>query len=382
LLRVGVGVARNGNRAAARALFLALTREYPAESRAWLGLSGVAATPAEQRDALERALALDPANQRAHQALARLRAADPPAERVTQVLPETMLGGAARPRPAAEPAAAPPSIDDQEPAPAGSPLVPLSLADNHAPPTLTPAAPADAEEPGRFPLLNAIMAVVILALLATVGLLIGRAWLSPAGGLGSGPTTVLQPQPSADPASVPTAATAGPAPTIVTSVLAGPTANLPNAPAQGPTIASELPLGTVLDADGWSATLLRPDYAVFLDGAIGDLRPVGRFVLTLIAVSNNDPAPRSLPPTLFTLSDTQGRRYSPIAGASSAYLALYGRGQRGDLALEDQLEPASGMRTIPLIYDVPPDATGLVLRFGPADAGWPIGGAPGTPAGP
>jgi hypothetical protein len=148
---------------------------------------------------------------------------------------------------------------------------------------------------------------------------------------------------------------------------------------------ASLPLGTLVEVDGWSTTLLRPDYALLLDGSIGDLRPAGRFVLTLMAVSNNSAAQRRIPADLFTLVDSRGRRYIPAPNASTAYLALYGRGQHGDLALEDDLAPSSGMRSVPILFDVPTNATGLVLTVrGNGSTGWPIEGsvAPSTNIGP
>jgi hypothetical protein len=107
-------------------------------------------------------------------------------------------------------------------------------------------------------------------------------------------------------------------------------------------------------------------------------------VLAVVALSNNSPQARTIPPELLTLIDSAERRYSPLPGASSAYLDLYGRGQRGDLAFEDRVDPLSGMRSVPVLFDVPLDAGALRLTT-PASgaAGWPISGAtPPVPAGP
>lgn len=144
-------------------------------------------------------------------------------------------------------------------------------------------------------------------------------------------------------------------------------------------------MGVPIEVDGWAAVLVRPDDALPLDGAIGDLQPAGRFVLAVVAVSNNSPTPRALPADLFVLVDGTGRRYTPVPGASTAYLALYERAQRGDLALEDVFEPVVGLRSVPLIFDVAPDASGLRLTVaGAGPAGWPVGElAPVTaPSGP
>jgi hypothetical protein len=76
---------------------------------------------------------------------------------------------------------------------------------------------------------------------------------------------------------------------------------------------------------------------------------------------------------MFALIDEQGQRYQPVAGASSAYLDTYGRGLHGDLALEDQIPPTSGMFSVPLLFDVDPNASELILTMGQdANQGWPV----------
>ncbi len=363
LLVMATDLARGGNPGGARTLFLALTREHPQDPRPWLGLAAAAASTDERRQALERALALDPANQQAQQALQRLVARDVGHTPPDDAAPGTMA------------ALAPPETDT---APA---------------PPAQPAAAEAEEEPERnpFPLLNLIMTGIIVLLLAALGFVIGRALLA-------GNQTIAAPTTPALPTTLPAAsapplappspspvATTPPTPLPPTSVptSAAVAVVVPTAPELAPSLAAPpasptapitLPLGTVVDYDGWSATLLRPDYAVTLDGAIGDLRPAGRFVLAVVAVSNNSPAPRVIPPELFVLRDSAGRSYSPVPGASSAYLALYQRAQRGDLALEDSFAPGSGMRSVPLLFDVPPDAGGLQLLVpGAGPTGWPVG---------
>ncbi len=189
------------------------------------------------------------------------------------------------------------------------------------------------------------------------------------------PSPVLQAAAPTPPAATEAAAAAAPTPNESTGTTPTIPATAPAATAApiGSPASASLPLGTLVEVDGWSATLLRPDYALILDGSIGDLKPAGRFVLTLIAISNNSPQPRHIPADLLTLVDSRGRRYSPALNASSAYLTLYGRGQHGDLALEDSLSPRSGMRSVPILFDVPADAAGLVLTVRDSGAaGWPI----------
>jgi hypothetical protein len=378
LLKVGAEAARNGNRPAARSLFLALARENPDDVRVWVGLAGVAASRNEQREALERVVALDPSHERARLALARLNAAaamQPASPRHTPVLAETMDAAASSGVPWSAPAEVEPAHEQQ----------------------------AD-EEPERaaFPLLNAIALGLILLLLAALGLILGRALLGGTDDATAPAATAasdLQPTAALGRPVSTTAATAGgeigAVPTVSLSV-PSPTPELPSpaaatAPVQVATPSLEqeqsllLPMGTPIDYDGWTAVLVRPDDAVPLDGAIGDLQPNGRFVLAVVAVSNNSATPRVIPPDLFLLLDSSGRSYSPVPGASTTYLALYERAQRGDLALEDSFEPVLGLRSVPLIFDVAPDASGLRLTVnGAGPAGWPVGeGAPApAPSGP
>lgn len=396
LLRLGADAARSGNRQAARALFVALAREHPGDARVWMGLAGVAASRNEQREALERVVALDPANQRARLALERLTAA-----------------------------AEPPATGDA----AGAPQAPITPAAEQSQALVVSPAPAPEAErqPTPFPLLNAIAMALILLLLAAVGVILGRALLGDTGTAVAPtltPALILEPAPGGQ--AGPGAATTAPAPggqagagleatavpvpeeqpggvAAATAAAAPPTGTAPpgpaaptapaatTAPGQAATAAPEagqsltLPMGTPIDHDGWTAVLVRPDYVLPLDGAIGDLRPSGSFVLAVVAVSNNSPSPRVIPPDLFLLVDSAGRTYAPVPGASTAYLTLYERAQRGDLALEDTFEPVIGLRSVPLIFDVPVGVTGLRLTVnGAGPAGWPVGetAAPAAPSGP
>src|SRR5688500_4864056 len=68
-----IAVARAGRRAEAYQILQGIVADDPTYTDAWLWLGGVAAEPAERRGALEQVLALDPANQRAHQGIAWLR---------------------------------------------------------------------------------------------------------------------------------------------------------------------------------------------------------------------------------------------------------------------------------------------------------------------
>ena len=109
-----------------------------------------------------------------------------------------------------------------------------------------------------------------------------------------------------------------------------------------------------------------------LDGSIGSFQPRGRFVLALVAVGNDGHAAARLPSDLFALVDGAGNRYAPLPQISTAYLNTYGRGQHGDLSMEDLIPADGGNRSVPLIFDVPPGTRPLYLLAGDSSAGWPI----------
>jgi hypothetical protein len=378
LLRVGVKAVRSGNTAAARGLFRALAREYPHDPRVWLGLAASAGDRDEQRYALEQVLALDPQNVSAHNGLARLDAALPPAP--LDMAPATLPPP---PPPQPAPAAAPPPPAEYIPEP-GAPVAQVEVLPSDT------AANAD-RHAGHFPLLNrialglmALLGVLLLALILWPRLPAQQQAAPPA------PTSALpSPNPAPTEAGQPAAALPTNAPVEPTNApveptnapTSEPTLAAPTAPAVTPTPAT-LPLGAVLEVDGWRATLLRPDYALLLDGAIGELQPNGRFVLALMAVSNGAAEPRTLPADMFTLTDNAQRTYAPLPGASAIYLATYG-GEYGDQALDEPFAAQSGMLSIPVLFDIPPDAQGLVLTMRTlGGAGWPITGGDTSGVGP
>ena len=121
----------------------------------------------------------------------------------------------------------------------------------------------------------------------------------------------------------------------------------------------------------WRATLLRPVFALILDGSIGALQPQGRFALARITISQTGNQAAVIPTTLFTLVDDRGRQYQPLPAASSQYLRDYGA-SAGNYSMEEAI-PSGGNWDVPLIFDVPPDAKGLQLRFGDSQSGWAVG---------
>jgi hypothetical protein len=147
-----------------------------------------------------------------------------------------------------------------------------------------------------------------------------------------------------------------------------------------PTAQPVLAAGDVIVRKPWHASLLRPEYAVLLDGAIGTFQPHGRFALALVAIGNDGAAPARIPGNFFALVDSQGKRYAALPAASTAYLNTYGRGQRGDLSLEENIPPGGGNVSVPLIFDVPTTARDLTLHVDDEPLGWAVGGAATAPA--
>lgn len=359
LLDRAVRARQQGNVPAARALLRALAAHRPELPQVWLALATAAETRAEQRQALERVIALDPQNPLAQRGLARMgdatRAVTPPAAppaTATMVLPEV---------PAPVPGVAPPI-------PADAPGV--GAAPALTPTTLTPEERARAI---RWPLYVVIGAAVLLVVLAALWLrrtpsaptALPTATPALPGAVRASPTSMPgtgEMLPSAAPAEA--APTPAPAPTSVPPTLTPlpPTATLPS-----------LAVGQVVESGNWHVALLRPEDAVMVDGSIGTIQPRGRFVLALLAIGNSGNTPERIPTDLIVLADSAGQRYTAQPALSTAYLSTYGRGQHGDLGMEDLLPPDGSNKSVPILFDVPLNARGLRLLVQGTPDGWPIG---------
>jgi hypothetical protein len=187
--------------------------------------------------------------------------------------------------------------------------------------------------------------------------------------------------PALDTTAAPSAAPESGAATLPAQadLTAAPTIDLPQPTTTPTTISSPLPTprqtlapGAIVEHEQWHAILIRPEDAVVLDGSIGSFQPSGRFVLALLAIGNDGQAPARLPDDLFALVDGSGKRYAPLPQVSTAYLNTYGRGQHGDLSMEDPIPSDGGNKSVPLIFDVPPSARPLYLLVGDSSVGWPI----------
>ncbi len=312
---------QRGNRAGARTILRALAARAPDATRAWLLLATVAETRDEQRACLERVLEIDPENRLALRGMQRFAPAPPPVEATPPRWPLYAVIGA------------------------GALALLLAVL------LIRPWESAPPSQPRPTPVQAAVGAPT--AALPTIVL--------PTAAL---PTIVL-------PTVAPPSATAA-LPTLeAPSATAAPPAATATPTAQ-PTQATLAP-GVIETVGPWSATLLRPNFALPLDGSIGPLQPRGRFVLALVAVENRGPGAARIPPGLFTLVDSAGNRYQPLPSASTIFLNTYGRSQHGDLSMEEVIGPEVGNVSVPLIFDVPLAARGLQLRVGDAPLGWPVG---------
>jgi hypothetical protein len=400
LLESAMRARKRGNLAASRALLRALATQQPDLPQVWLVLATVAETRAEQRHALEQVLALDPRSELAQRGLARMGTA-----KAASAAPAAATNGQQRdhdlPLPAvdssgtAAPAIAQPAATALAPdlvaAPASFALGEYVEATRAAPGLRTAdVAPAQATRDIRWPPYLVIGVSALVVLIAAILL------------RGSEFTAALRPAPTAAlpvlgattqaiapvldttaaPAIAPSATPESGAATlpVLADLTAAPTVDLPQPTAAPPTaISSPLPTprqtlapGEIVEQGQWHAILIRPEDAVTLDGSIGSFQPNGRFVLVLLAIGNDGQAPARLPYDLFALVDGFGKRYAPLPQISTAYLNTYGRGQHGDLSMEDPIPSDGGNKSMPLIFDVPPNARPLYLLVGDSSKGWPI----------
>jgi hypothetical protein len=398
LLQSAVRARKNGNPAAARALLRALVAQQPDLPQAWLLLATVAETRVEQRRALEHVLTLDPHNEPARRGLARIGAAG---AAVPAAAASPVNGKSASRPPTASAADASPGIGSaiaqppaaaQEPQLAASPslLVPAQQAARGAPALHSAdSAPPQAAPDIRWPLYLVIGVSALIVLIAAIVLRGSEfaAALRPAataalpvvGAATPVPASALETpaEPAGDPSAAPAAGVTTP-PTSAAATAAPPT-SLPTPTADPPTSTPSPPPtprtlapGEIVEQGQWHAILMRPEDAMALDGSIGSFQPRGGFVLALVAVGNDGQAPARLPDDLFVLVDAAGARYLPQPQISTAYLNAYGRGQHGDLSMEDPIPPDGGNKSVPLIFDVPPGARPLYLLAGDSPVGWPI----------
>jgi hypothetical protein len=305
----GALAARRGDLVTARRIFRALSHLAPTDRRVWIGLARVAESVAERTEALQRAECTT-----AHLPL-------PPVLLRTEDVSTTTVSVAPSPLPA-------PVVTATQPAPL----------------------------PYRSWWWPALL-LVILGLLAVW-------WVM----------RVSVPETAS--VALPTVSAIGPLPTpptdgAVVTVPAITPSPLPPTPSPVPSPLLEPDtrnFGQFVSYENWRIALLRPEDVVIVDGELGTIRASGHVLIVLLAVSNEAPVERALPADLFAVEDEMGQRYRPLPSASANYLEQFGRGVYGDLALEDRFTPQSGLRSVPVLFELPRNRKPLRLWVG--DDSW------------
>ncbi len=126
---------------------------------------------------------------------------------------------------------------------------------------------------------------------------------------------------------------------------------------------------TPLQSQGWIYDFNQPTYAAAIIGNLGQFSPKnGRFIVVLAFAINNTGTPQAIPGNFFVLKDAQGRVWEGRPEVSAAYVVP---GQNADLAQTSPLPPDGITRSVPIVFDVAPDATDLVFfaRSNPSQ-GW------------
>jgi hypothetical protein len=418
ILKLGIDAAREGNREEARSLFTLLTRQDPNNVQGWLWLAGVAEGPEQRRAALERAVEIEPDNEMALKGLQAMgvapAAAAAPTPAAPPPIPERELSD--EERYAAELDSA---FDDYDSVPrAPTPTRPTAdeadVAEERRAGVRVLASDIpydDAEtEPARTglsPLMLGLLGLIAIALIALLVVwflgsgqqgsqVATNPTLMPAptvdAGAGAEPTAeggaggeMTQPtpaeggEPGAYPApgeggeaAQPTPAEGGEAaqPTPAEGGEAAQPTPPPTSVGPPPESANPalIPAGTNLDVNGWTYSLFPNIVHGAIGNRIGATTAQGNFVIVLVLVGNNTGTAQPLPADFFVLKDAQGQIYTPSIDASNAYVQ---RGVNADVGIGDTL-PANGILTsVPLIFDVPPGASNLVIfARAKTDQGW------------
>jgi hypothetical protein len=138
--------------------------------------------------------------------------------------------------------------------------------------------------------------------------------------------------------------------------------------------AQPVPIGTQLEANGWTYTYPDASYVVVRGKQIGNFTAQGTYLHVLVWVANNTGTDQPLPAGFFALKDAQGAVYPALPQVSSAAVQP---GVNADAGMETPI-PANGTLTsVYLVFDVPPGAQGLFLFATPKnDQGWPLNVVP------
>ncbi len=362
ILQLGIEAARDGNREEARNLFTLLTKQDPQNIQAWLWLAGVSDNPKLRRDALERAIAIDPNNEMALRGL-RALGADRPSivDRGRNAIRERTGSLLGRPSTSVPRASATPARQSQ---PAARPSRPAPVQTQQSTGSIMGEEELTAEfdafseeyddEPrGPTPLMWGVLGALALLLIVFLASQF----------FGTGTASVLPANFFA--AATPTADVALTATALATMTPAGP-------PTATPPPVMLLNRDATLTQDGWEYGMY-PDPTV-MNGPISlaGVPPKGTYLIVLVTVANNTGKAQPLPANFFALLDDQGRRYD-VNEERSMKVYDNAPGSASDLGISNNVE-ANGVKTsIVLIYDVNLDATNLRLYGGSnLSQGWVI----------
>jgi outer membrane biosynthesis protein TonB len=117
----------------------------------------------------------------------------------------------------------------------------------------------------------------------------------------------------------------------------------------------------VVQAGQWAYTFTGQDNIA--TGAYGGAPPTrGQYQIVLLQIANNSAEPQTIPDGFFVIKDAQGRIYDFNRAASVDYLIRFGGpGVAADIGADTALPPNSVLTSVPLLFDVPADASNLVL---------------------
>lgn len=411
LLRDARQAQKQGNHAKARSLLRVLTIHHPEDTRAWLLLATVAADRDEQRFALEQVVARNSDHPLAKRGLATLQNSTSQKQSVdgasyqTKPIPKVDSFVPAQTMPPAKPKL-PEREEEQLPQKSPTHTVALpqfSEADSRTPteeqrvpatedarkePHIDPTT-AKTEKPWpqstmASPFLENIarfrwVLYIVLAIAVILFFLIMVFQDTPSENEDVEQTDPTPSLPGAGRTQPPFASNTHPE-ALQGEIIAIPLVSTDSIlPTRPPTQTPEpelrvstLSLGRPVQQDDWYVSLLRPEDAVFVQGDLGHIQTEGQFLIVLMTVSNGSAEAIQMPANLITLLDSEQNRYKALPRASTVYLDSYGRGQYGDLSMEELIPPGGGNVSIPLIFDVPITANDFHLYMEGVDAAWPI----------
>lgn len=363
ILQLGIEAARDGNREEARNLFALLTKQNPTNIQAWLWLAGVSDNASQRRNALERALQIDPQNEMALRGLRALSG-------------NTRSGGternrsfiaAARERTGAifgrqaTPPAKPPRVSRQVTE------IPLAPEDELTDALETFDEEYDDEPRGPSPLMWGVLGAIALLLIV----FLATQFLGGENSVGDfvATSTGLSDKTVSDATAVAAtlesiAAAASPQATMTPAV--------PNTPTPLPE--KLLDIAETLTSDGVTYGVRDPLVAGDRTEKLSDVPAADRYYVVVVLVSNSSGTNKAIAADFFVLKDDQGRNYTVNVERSNKLVDIGGgRGVVTDVAAGDELPSDSVPRSMALIFDVKADATNLRLYgSGNPTQGWQI----------